>query len=117
LISNLVRNLTIHVGIPFPAINSAIETEVARWHTWLGIDVNDLRSTRLYPEHRFAIVGTPVSPDRTGNPIHLCLITFAILIAAVSGQLRRNRVLWSYVSALLIAFVLFSLLLKVAAVA
>src|SRR5262249_25768907 len=36
----------------------------------------------------------------------------AILVAAVSGQLRRHRVLWSYVSALLMAFVLFSLLLK-----
>lgn len=112
LISNLVRNLALHAGTPLPAINSAVRTRIERWHTWLGIDVNDPRSTRLYPEHRFAIVGTPTNPDRTGNPIHLFLIALATIVTVASGKLRRNGALWSYVGALFMAFVLFSFLLK-----
>jgi hypothetical protein len=112
LISNLIRNAALHVGTPLPGFNSLVETVIEQWHTWLGIDVNDPRSTRLYPEKRFAIVAMTNSPDLTGNPFHLFLIVLATVLIVVSRQPKHNRVLCIYVLALVAAFVLFSSLLK-----
>ena len=112
LASNLVRNLSLHVGTRFPLVNTAFERAIERGHAWFGMDINDPRSTRLYSLRRFDVVGTRTDPDRTGNPLHLALI-FAALVAIV-GRVRRQ---WSsrlarYVLALVLAVVLFSLLLK-----
>jgi hypothetical protein len=110
LISNLIRNVALH-GTPLPRFNSLVETAIERWHTWLGVDVNDPRST-LYPDDRFKIPGTTNDPAGTGNPLHLLFIVLAIVLILVSRQLRHNRVLRFYVLALVAAFVLFSSLLK-----
>lgn len=112
LISNLVRNVAIHVGTPLPTFNTLIEKVIEKWHTWLGSDVNDPRSTRLYPEDRFKIVGTSSDPDRTGNPIHLLLIISVTVTVTLSREVRRYGILWPYVLALGGAFVLFGSLLK-----
>jgi hypothetical protein len=110
LISNLIRNVALH-GTPLPRFNSLVETAIERWHTWLGVDVNDPRST-LYPDDRFKIPGTTNDPAGTGNPLHLLFIVLAIVLILVSRQLRHNRVLRFYVLALVAAFVLFSSVLK-----
>jgi hypothetical protein len=112
LASNLVRNLSLHVGTRFPVVNTAVERAIERGHARFGMDINDPRSTRLYSLRRFDVVGTSTNPDRTGNPLHLAL-TFAALVAiAVESGRRRSSRLGSYVLALVLAVVLFSLLLK-----
>jgi hypothetical protein len=112
LASNLVRNLSLHVGTPFPIVNTAFERAIERGHAWFGMDVNDPRSTRLYSLSHFDIVGTSTDPDRTGNPLHLALILAAVAVIAVGGGRRLSSGLGRYILALVLAVVLFSLLLK-----
>src|SRR5262249_36548254 len=89
LASNLVRNLSLHVGTPFRMVNTAFERAIERGHAWFGMDVNDPRSTRLYSLSHFDIVGTSTDPDRTGNPLHLALTFAAVAAIAVGGGGRR----------------------------
>ena len=112
LISNLVRNVAIHAGTPVLALNSLTEKAIEKWHIGLGSDVNDPRSTRLYPEDRFKIVRALADPDRTGNPLHLLLVFSAIVAATFSTEVRHKRIFWCYVVGLIMAAVLFSLILK-----
>ena len=112
LASNLVRNLSLHVGTPFPMVNTAFERAIERGHAWFGMDVNDPRSTRLYSLSRFEVVGTSTDPDRTGNPLHLALTLAAVATIAAGGVRRRSLRLAGYILALVLAVVLFNLLLK-----
>ena len=112
LASNLVRNLSLHVGTPFPMVNTAFERAIERGHAWLGMDVNDPRSTRLYSLSRFDVVGTSTDPDRTGNPLHLALALAAVAAIAERGERRWSTRLVRYVLALVLAVILFGLLLK-----
>jgi len=112
LASNLVRNLSLHVGTRFVRLNSALERAIERGHAWFGLDVNDPQSTRLYPRPRFEIYRDPADPDRTGNPLHLGLIIGAGAAIAAHGRGRRTLLLSRYALALVVAFVLFCLVLK-----
>ena len=112
LVSNVVRNLTLHVGTTSRGANLALEGAVERVHGWLGVSVDDPRSTRLYSDRRFAVVGDPVNPDRTGNPLHLLLVVSAAVAIAGSRRLWRSPGLARYGVLLAVAFLFFCLVLK-----
>ena len=112
LASNMVRNVALHVGTSYQDVNALAEIAIEKLHEWLGVDINDSRSTRLYPEPRFRIVGNQSDPDRTGNPLHLVLMMAAILGVIITRRLRTNRLIASYLFALLAGFLLFCLILK-----
>lgn len=109
--SNLIRNLTLHLGTPIPRLNRALETATLRTHAALGIAVDDPRTTRLYSDTRFAVRGEPADPDRTGNPVHLLLALSAAAIVAATAS-RRSPLLLRYTIALAAAALLFCLVLK-----
>lgn len=112
LASNVVRNFSLHSGTPFAKVNLALEEAIERGHAWFGLDVNDPRSTRLYPTNRFEIVGGFANPDRSGNPLHLFLILSAAVRIVVSRPLRRSPGLARYGLVLASGFLLFCLVLK-----
>ncbi len=112
LASNLIRNLTLHAGTPFRRVNQGLEAAVVRGHDWLGLAVDDPRSTRLYSDRRYSIVADAANPDRTGNPVHLLLILAAGLQLAASRSLRRAPGVARYGLALGAAFLIFCLVLK-----
>jgi hypothetical protein len=112
LASNVARNISLHLGTPFEPVNLALEETLVRGHAWLGLAVDDPRSTRLYSAPRFAVVGEFANPDRTGNPLHLLLILVTCARIALLGPLRSSPGLARYGVALAIAFVLFCLVLK-----
>jgi hypothetical protein len=112
LVSNAARNLSLHAGTPFKRVNLVLEKAMVRGHAWLGLAVDDPRSTRLYSAPRFAIVGELANPDRTGNPLHLLLILLTVARVALSRPLRRSPGIAGYSVALTIAFLLFCLALK-----
>ena len=47
---------------------------IVGWHTWLGIDVNDPRSTWQPTVFPFAMPSAPGDEATAGNPVHLFLI-------------------------------------------
>jgi hypothetical protein len=112
LLSNVVRNLGLHVGTTSTRVNRALTSAVVRGHAWLGLSVTDQRSTRLDPKTQYEIVGKPNDPDRTGNPLHLVLILLTICRIAISKTLRRRPYLARFGAGLGAAFLLFCLLLK-----
>jgi hypothetical protein len=64
LASNVIRNLSLHAGTPSRKVNRALESAVERGHEWLGVAIDDPRSTRLYSDRRFMIVGDSTDPDQ-----------------------------------------------------
>ena len=112
LASNLVRSAALHLGTPIPAVNAALEQVIIGWHAWIGIDVNDPRSTWRFPAFPFAIPPAPGNEATAGNPVHFLLIVVSVLAVASSRTwLRRPRV-WRYALSLICAFMLVSLLFK-----
>ncbi len=112
LASNVVRNLSLHAGMPSRTVNLALEKAIARGHAWFGLDPEDPRSTRLYSLRHFSIYAGSTDPDRTGNPLHLLLILAAGVRIIASAPLRRSPRLGRYGLVLGAAFLLFCLVLK-----
>ena len=112
LISNLARNVSLHVALPWPAFNESLARGLEACHVLLGADVEDPRSTRLYPLERFEITGPTNDPSRTGNPFHLLLLAGASAAFVLSRSARERRLGVAYVLALGLSFLLFCALLK-----
>jgi 4-amino-4-deoxy-L-arabinose transferase-like glycosyltransferase len=109
--SNLVRNVSLHVGTRFGSMNAVLQSSIERAHAAFGLDVNDPRTTRLYPLAGFAVDGRPNDPDRTGNPVHLAVILVSAGLAL--GWPRRGTVgIGRYGLALMLSFAAFCLAFK-----
>lgn len=110
VISNIVRNIGLHIGTPFKQINGATERGIRVLHTPLGIDANDPRTTWAGMEFHIPVMSN--HEDKAGNPIHLALIIMSVCLAITSRGLRGARSLLHYSIAVTIAFLLFSIFLK-----
>jgi hypothetical protein len=110
LASNLARNAAIHIGTPLPWLNRSIEGAIAKWHALLGADMNDPRTT--WRDRSFRVSPPEPSENAAGNPIHLLAIVGSVVVLATSWRWRHDPRVSSYGAALLLGFLLFSLLLK-----
>jgi hypothetical protein len=113
LISNMIRNLIIHGQESF---NLSLHRYVMDFYFWshdlIGIHPLDLRTTWGY----YFIYGfdwKKWQEDKSGNPLHLILIFVALCFFLSKGRKSENREAADYFGCLLLAFMLFSLLLKV----
>ncbi len=115
LASNVLRNLSLHVyAPPVGNIPSEMLDAFDRLHEWLGVGLNDPRTTlagafsfpgpfQLYTFHE----------DHAGNALHLLAIMLAFAVLLASPRLRRahqNTV--SYLAVVSSAFLLYSLIFK-----
>ena len=107
LASNLIRNIALHAGTPWTAVNARVERAIEAAHEVIGMSVNDPRAT--WPTTRFA-VGAPIaSEDLASNGLHLLLIAAAL--AAVLSS-RADRRVAGFAGCLIAAFALFCLVLR-----
>jgi hypothetical protein len=72
IVSNVVRNLALHVGIPSASLNRQVEAAVGRFLRVLGQDPNDPRTTWDFTQ--FHISGPSLQEEFAGNPLHLSVI-------------------------------------------
>jgi 4-amino-4-deoxy-L-arabinose transferase-like glycosyltransferase len=86
VVSNALRNATLHLVSPVPAANAALESAVAAAHRVLGIDLNDPRTTLWIL--RYGIAWGPGAETVAGAPVHFLLGLF-IVGAAVAGREAR----------------------------
>jgi hypothetical protein len=108
--SNVVRNASIHLATPVPAVNAALGNLIVSGHRWLGIEPDDPRTT--WDVRGFSIRTLTTDPALAGNLVHLLLIV-AVLpwLASPAGWRQAPTARW-YAVVLLAAFGLFCLLLK-----
>jgi hypothetical protein len=109
-ISNLIRNMGLHMGTSFRLINAKINGGISVLHKILGINPNDPRTTM--PGKEFGISMPSFSEDTAGNPFHFWLILLTIGLFLFLKDLRNRRNLAIYLIAILFSFSLFCFFLK-----
>ena len=115
LISNTIRNIALHICIPYQVnrvvnVTGAIEGAVGSLHDDMGLDVDDPRTT--FPLNKFALphIREIFNEDRAGSPLHLLLILGAL--TTIPFGRRRPTFLRGYALVVVVGFLLFSGLLK-----
>ena len=71
LLSNLVRNLFVH--LPFPIFSSYVQSSIIYLHDLIGLDINDPRTTCCGTQFSVKSILYP-QEDIVANPIHLIVI-------------------------------------------
>ncbi len=106
--SNLVRNFSMHLGTPWPYVNKGLGVIVQQIHRWLGVDINDPRTTS---EGVFRIHPANTGEDVAGDPMQAYAILLAIP-ALVVGRKRLNRAILLYALVALSTLLVFSWVFK-----
>jgi 4-amino-4-deoxy-L-arabinose transferase-like glycosyltransferase len=112
VLSNTMRNAALHGGVPHAGLYTKIESGVAWLHGKLGLDVNDSRSTYIPERYAFQLPRQPYSENYQGNPLHLYLAAFTLVVFVATRGWRSHRSPTPYLVCLAASFVLFSLLLR-----
>lgn len=107
-VSNAVRNLIIN--IPVPVFYENVMSSIEKFHSLLGVEINDLKTTfRATPFGLLKIIYP--QEDAAANPLHLIVIALAMLALFWKRSWRnRNAVLVFCMS--VISFILFSAVLR-----
>jgi len=108
--SNLIRNLALHTGTPYPELTDTIENLTRRTLEVFNIDPDDPANTWSYQD--FTVPDMTTHEDAAGNPLHLALLVVSLAAALVVKDLTKNRVLLLYMVGLVLGFLLFCALLK-----
>ena len=109
LTSNVLRNIGLHVGTPSPHINKGMYIVIEKIHDWIGIDLNDPRTTS------FGVfkVKMPITNEVTiGNPLHAWIIVgfFTMLVVGRWKKPPPELVVFSLLT--LSTFFIYSLVFK-----
>ncbi len=107
LASNIVRNLSLHMGTPFASANRQIQQWIVALHQRLGISVEDRRTT--WPGTRYQVIYR-TGENGAGNPLQLVLIVLSI--AFILARAARKGLWLAYIGSVLLAFAAFCLYLK-----
>jgi hypothetical protein len=113
LASNVVRNITLHIGTPSVRINSLMEKGVVSLHALLGIDPNDPRTTWVTRSfEKFHIERLNTGESNAGNPAHLILIALSLALLFAPGCQENASGLRTYALLLTSSFLLFCIISK-----
>lgn len=110
LLSNIMKNLGLHIGTPFNKINRELTSSIVFAHLLMHSDVNDPKIS--WDGTQFQVTKTSVHEDSAGNPLHLLAIMVVAVLLFWKKKLRHLPTMLPYVYAVTAAFLLFSFLLK-----
>ena len=109
-LSNLSRNLVSNTWTPVEKLNLLMYGEVQILHDFLGIDINDPRTS--VNNTRFEPAMTSYNEDYAGNCLHT-IVFLCVLICLLPNLLKRPRPLHlQYALSVAASCLLFSMLLK-----
>lgn len=108
IFSNLIRNAALHSGSPWGRANQLVYNLVLKIHDWLGLSVDDPRTTAVGP---YGWVNWRTEENITGNFTHALLILWCLVFTGVAYK-HLGRVHLLYVLLVALAFVLFSVIFK-----
>jgi hypothetical protein len=107
LTSNLIRNISLHLGTPFRVVNDWHYALVQSIHNALGLDLDN----RQYSFMSFRIFASVPNEDFSGNPLHLVLIAVTYLVLLFKRH-DFSKTLRQYSLLLPATFILLALLYK-----
>ena len=107
LASNVIRNVTLHAGTPWPGINAQTAALVASAHQAMDIAIDDPRTT--WPATQFTVDRPVAHEDLAGNGLHAAVMAVAFVGA---WRVRRDSRVRVLAVCVLAAFVLFCLFLR-----
>lgn len=108
LISNLVRNASLHAGTPSPHFNKLVALAIQRLHRVLRLDPSEPSTTAA---GRFHVFPPSTNENLAGNPLHALLLAVAVGVFAFRRRELSNGSLVYAVTVLSTVFV-FSLVFK-----
>jgi hypothetical protein len=106
--SNVVRNLALQIGTPFPAVNSFIESGINFLHRAAGFSSSDPRTT--WSPYHFHVPALSYYDDDAGNPLHLILLFVCSIFILIFKKEHKKGV--AFLVAIGAAFLLFCSVLK-----
>jgi hypothetical protein len=109
LVSNIIRHISLHIGVPNFLMNKVFMQGIEFIHKFLAIDINDPRTTGMH--QKFYIIFS-TRDDMTGNLAHLILIIACNIAFFMFMRKKNEKNLMYYSIALISAFVLFCLFLQ-----
>jgi len=118
VVSNLIRNVSLHLVTPSEKINSYEVQAVKGLHTLLGMDVNDPRTTFMANTLLFRYgLSTQIRHEvYAGNFLHFSLILLSVLAFLLKGKeifdSRERMYVLAYACVALGTFLVFSVVLK-----
>ncbi len=109
LTSNVLRNIGLHVGTPSPHINKGMFIVIEKIHDWIGIDLNDPRTTSF---GTFKVKMPTTNEVTIGNPLHSWIILgfFIMLVVGRWKSLQPEIVVFSLL--VLSTFFIYSFVFK-----
>jgi hypothetical protein len=108
LLSNVLRNLSLHAGTPSPHVNKAITLMILWVHDQIRLDVSDRRITS---EGVFRVRSTSLHETAAGNPVHALLLVALIPLGWLArGHIHRK--VWLYAGLVVLTFVVLSAMLQ-----
>lgn len=111
MVSSIIRNLSIHTGVPGTTANEAQSRWIVALHRLLGVRANDPRTTS--PDRtKFEVVYVPFKDANAGAPVHLLLAAWAIPWCVARHRRALTGPRAPYLAAAVGAFLLFCLVLK-----
>ncbi len=110
-LSNIIRNLAMHIGTSISRINGLIVAVVKLLHKILGILPNDPRVT-WPPGQVYALTTPSFNENNATNPIHFWLIFASVILVFNQLKLRKIKIVIVYFTATISTFLLLCLLLK-----
>lgn len=106
--SNFIRTIGQQLGTPFPRVNAAEYIVINKLHQWLGIDVNDPRTTSI---GKFRISAPKFNEVRVINPVHMFLVLLAAVLMFVKIR-HMEKSVWIYALVLFFGLLIYSYLFK-----
>ena len=108
VLSNIIRNASLHLGTSSKHLNRYLEQIVELKHDLIGLSTNDQRTT--YRGTSYFIPGFNTHEDHAGNLLHVLLL-FSIIVL-YSFKQPKDRLTGIYIALVITGFVLFSGYLK-----
>lgn len=108
LISNLLRNLSLHLQTPSPYLNKALALGVQGVHDLIGLDINDPRTTAA---GRFKVSTPTTNEILIGNPVHMMIILLSLLVL-IRRRVQLDSTLKIYAVTVLSTTLVFSFVFK-----
>ena len=90
LVSNVLRNASLHASTPWPHVNKGITLVVRAVHHWMGLDINDPRTTA---HTKFRVRPLSTHEDLTGNTLHALLILISLVVIVACRRSLGTKVL------------------------
>lgn len=115
LISNILRNIALHIGTPIGFWNGKANRLIQLIHTFIGVDYNDPRITfsqTFFVPGGWSTIGITGNENSAGNLLHLALIMICMIIFLTRKSLRKKSYIFTYLIATVSTFLIFCYLLK-----